>query len=107
MLGVVTNSGDISLDQPASIVKSAYSSFPDSNFDRFCSIIKAIPNHYYLSYNNIVFLMGAPKAYVRALPGYIKKAEALGINCSSTQAQEDIEALKPEQLWDFSDYFQN
>lgn len=107
MLGIVIQSWAITIGDELVIAKNKHTALPDSNFERFCAVVRSIPQKQYISYSDVVFLMGAPTQYVRAIPGYVKKAEQCGIDCSRIQNKEYLESISPESIRDFSSYFQS
>lgn len=74
ILGVVLSGGTIHFDDKVLLQPTAYKPLSEIPFERFVLFVSQIPEGKVVTYKQITVGMGVADSYIRAMPGYIKKA---------------------------------
>ena len=79
-LGVFVRGGVIALNDP--VVASAepcYPEVPDRVYERLAWVVEQIPKGSVVTYDHLLVLVGAQRAFFRVLPTYLKRAATAGL----------------------------
>lgn len=74
ILGVVVGGGRLRRGQRLDLVPERYRALPESARQRFAEFVATIPRGRVVRYSDVALAIGADQSFVRALPGYIKRA---------------------------------
>ena len=75
MLGIILNSGILSVGDKVATFDSIYPPIPDKLAKRIIWLADKIPYGKILSYRDIIIITGAPQSTVRAFPAILKKSK--------------------------------
>ena len=79
-LGVFVRGGEIALGDPvAASAEPRYPEVPDRVYERLAWVVERIPEGNVLTYDRLLVLVGAQRAFFRVLPTYLKRAAAAGL----------------------------
>ncbi len=79
ILGVVVNGGDIRAGGALKLFPNRYVPLPESAYQRFVDFVVTIPPGRVVRYLDVTTAIGVDASFIRALPGYIKRACALNL----------------------------
>jgi alkylated DNA nucleotide flippase Atl1 len=79
VLGVVTQSGLITLDAKCHVMNSPLVAMSSNARDRVCQVISCIPSGKVIDYALLLQAAGLQRVYFRAIPSYLKHALELGL----------------------------
>jgi alkylated DNA nucleotide flippase Atl1 len=79
LLGVVTQSGRILRGARCESIASSLVSMPSNARDRVCQVVSRIPKGCVLDYATLLHAAGLQRVYFRAIPSYLKHAQAVGL----------------------------
>ncbi|MEU4769010.1 hypothetical protein AB0H12_37755 [Actinosynnema sp. NPDC023794] len=77
-LGVVVREGVVVQGSELEVYPAVYPSSPDSFVDRASWALESIPRGRFMTSMQFLLAIGAGKAYARALPGWLRKAQDAG-----------------------------
>lgn len=80
ILGVITESGTMQVGDEVTSHPGRFDPLPERAYERFLDFMKCVPAGKVVTYPMILRGMGVASGYFRAIPGYIKKAQAAGID---------------------------
>ena len=78
LLAVVLDGGEIALGDPVTVEPERLPPLSDIPFERFLAFVERIPPGRVTTYSEIVKGIGVARAYLRALPGYVRRATPTG-----------------------------
>jgi alkylated DNA nucleotide flippase Atl1 len=78
ILGVVLQSGILTTDQSFTIQPGVFEALSEIPYQRFLDLLAQVPVGKVVTYFSVLAGMGVDRGYLRALPGYLRKAVAAG-----------------------------
>ncbi len=79
ILGVIVAGGEIRRGDTFSLIADRYPALPDSAYQRFIAFLSTVPAGRVVRYLDITTGIGADPSFIRAVPGYIKRAAGLAL----------------------------
>lgn len=78
-LGVFLTGGRMAVGDAITVTQGLYEAVPDAIYDRLAWVVAQIPPGHITTYADLIQIVGASKSYVRAMPTYLKRADAAGL----------------------------
>jgi alkylated DNA nucleotide flippase Atl1 len=78
ILGVVVRDGLVSVDAKVKVETHAFPPLSEVPYERFLEFLLKIPAGKVVTYQTVIIGIGVDRSYFRALPGYLRKADAAG-----------------------------
>jgi len=79
-LGVIVRGGSLALgDRITPSAAAVYPEVPDRIYQRLAWVVERIPTGRVVTYDRLLVLVGAQRAFFRVLPAYLKRAAAAGL----------------------------
>jgi alkylated DNA nucleotide flippase Atl1 len=78
ILGVIINDGLVSVDTEVTVEPQAFPALSEVPYERFLEFLLKIPAGKVVTYQTVIIGIGVDRSYFRALPGYLRKADAAG-----------------------------
>lgn len=99
ILGVILESGSMKIGDAVTSQSARFEPLPEVPYERFLLFIEQIPAEKAVTYAMILEGIGVATGYMRAIPGYIKKAQAAGIAVPMLDVGPDVHLWKGASLY--------
>lgn len=79
ILGVVVSGGELRRGDGLTLLRDRYPALPESARQKFLDFVATIPAGRVVRFADVATAMGVDRSFIRALPGYIKRASDSGL----------------------------
>lgn len=79
ILGLFVHGGELRRGETFTLIPARYRPLPDSMQQRFADFLATVPPGRVVRYLDVTVAMGVDASFIRALPGYIRRASALSL----------------------------